>query len=55
MILGDHLNRFGNAGCDLPSHLSSTICNEFTKLMAKQVLAAVVSEVKAAIYYSFRC
>jgi hypothetical protein len=26
--LGDHLNKFGNAECGVPSYFSSTICNE---------------------------
>ena len=36
-FLADHICRFGNSGRGASSYLSSTICNEFVQLMAKEV------------------
>ena len=46
----DHIRRFGNFGRGVPSYLSSTICNEFVQLMAKEVTTTIANEVKAKYY-----
>ena len=51
-FLADHIRRFGNSGRGVPSYLSSTICNEFVQLMAKEVPTKIAKEVKKAKYYS---
>ena len=45
-FLADHIRRFGNSGKGVPSYLSSTICNEFVQLMAKEVTTKIANEVK---------
>ena len=50
-FLADHIHRFGNSGRGVPSYLSSTICNEFVQLMAKEVTTKIANEVKKAKYY----
>ena len=47
-FLADHIRRFDNSGKGEPSYLSSTICNEFVQLMAKEVTNKIVNEVKKA-------
>ena len=49
-FLGDYIRRFGNSGRGVPSYLSSTICNEFVQLMAKEVTTKIANEVKKAKY-----
>ena len=51
-FLADHIRRFGNSGKGVPSYLSSTTCNEFEQLMAKEVTSEISNEVKKAKYYS---
>ena len=51
-FLADHIRRFGNSGRDVPSYLSSTLCNEFVQLMAKKVIRKIANEVKKAKNYS---
>ena len=51
-FLADYIRRFGNSGEGVPSYLSSTICNEFVQLMAKEVTTEIANEVKKAKYYS---
>ena len=50
-FLADHIRRFGNSGRDVPSDLSSTICNECVQLMAKEVTTNIANKVKKAKYY----
>jgi hypothetical protein len=42
----------GNVGKGNPSYLSATNCDEFITLMGKQVMAKILSELKAAKHYS---
>ena len=51
-FLAEHIRRFSNSGRGVPSYLSSTICNEFVQLMAKEVTTKIANEVKKAKYYS---
>ena len=51
-FLADHIRRFGKFGKGVPSYLSSTICNEFVQLMAKEVTTKIANEVKKPKYYS---
>ena len=50
-FLADHIRRFGNSGRSVPYFLSSTICNEFVRLMEKEVTTKIANEVKKAKYY----
>jgi hypothetical protein len=43
---------YGNAGKGIPSYLSVTICEEFIELMGSKVLAATVTEIQKAKYFS---
>ena len=38
----DHIRRFSNSGKDVRSYLSSTICNEFVQLMAKEATTKIL-------------
>ena len=51
-FLADHIRRFGNSGGYVPLYLSSTICNEFLQLMAKEVTIKTSNEIKKAKYHS---
>ena len=51
-FLADHIRRFGNSGKGVSSCLSSTMCNEFVQLMAKEATTKIANEVKKAKYYS---
>ncbi|XP_046752385.1 zinc finger MYM-type protein 1-like [Diprion similis] len=51
-FLADHISRYGNPGSGRTSYMSSTICDEFIKLMADTVLHTIVSEIKSAKYFS---
>ncbi|XP_043271756.1 zinc finger MYM-type protein 1-like [Venturia canescens] len=51
-FLADHISRYGNPGSGRTSYMSSTICDEFIKLMADTVLRTIVSEIKSAKYFS---
>lgn len=51
-FLAEHLAKFGNSGKGIPSYLSSTICDEFIKIMSEKVKKVMVEELKAAKYYS---
>ncbi|CAI6371339.1 unnamed protein product [Macrosiphum euphorbiae] len=51
-FLLEHLNKYGNQGKGNPSYLSANICNEFINIMGRQVLNAILSELKVAKYYS---
>ncbi|GAB1602327.1 uncharacterized protein LOC115212883, partial [Argonauta hians] len=51
-FLRDHLKNTGNPGSGRQSYLSPKIYEEFVILMAKSVKAHIVSEVKAAKYFS---
>ena len=50
-FLADDICRFGNSGRGVPSYLSSSICNKFVQLMAKEVTTKIANEVKKAKYY----
>ncbi|XP_064423566.1 zinc finger MYM-type protein 1-like [Latimeria chalumnae] len=52
-FLARHIDKYGNAGHGTTSYLSSTICEEFIKLMADRVQQDVVDELKLAKYFSF--
>lgn len=51
-FLSNHIKSYGNAGRGSVSYLSTTICNEFIEIMARQLTQKIINEVKAAIYYS---
>ena len=51
-FLAEHIQRRANKGKGHVSYLSSTICNEFIELLGQEVQQHIVSEVKAAKYYS---
>uniref|UniRef100_A0A674JMD8 TTF-type domain-containing protein n=1 Tax=Terrapene triunguis TaxID=2587831 RepID=A0A674JMD8_9SAUR len=51
-FLACHINKYGNAGHGT-TYLSSTICEEFIKLMADKVKQVIVDELKLAKYFSF--
>ena len=51
-FLASHVSRYGNAGRGSVSYLSSTTCNEFIQLMAKEVLLTIIAEVKTAKYFA---
>ena len=51
-FLAEHIRRFSNSGRGVPSYLSSTICNEFVQLTAKEITTKIANEVKKAKYYS---
>ena len=48
-FLADHIRRFGNF---VRGMLSSTICNEFVQLVAKEVTTKIANEITKAKYYS---
>ncbi|XP_064411265.1 uncharacterized protein LOC135355515 [Latimeria chalumnae] len=52
-FLARHIDKYGNAGRGTTSYLSSTICEEFIKLMADRIQQDVVDELKLAKYFSF--
>lgn len=51
-FLHEHIKRYGGAGRGVSSYLSKTTCEEFIQLMATQVEAHIVKEIKAAKYYA---
>ncbi|EFN68185.1 Zinc finger MYM-type protein 1, partial [Camponotus floridanus] len=51
-FLANHIKNYGNAGRGIVSYLSSQTCNEFVKLMATEVSAQIITEVKKAKYFS---
>jgi hypothetical protein len=51
-FLCKHIKKHGNAGKRIPSFLSVTICEEFIELMGSKVLAAIVTEIQKAKYFS---
>ncbi|XP_027675561.2 zinc finger MYM-type protein 1 [Chelonia mydas] len=52
-FLACHINNYGNTGHGTTSHLSSTICEEFIKLMADKLKQVIVDELKLAKYFFF--
>lgn len=51
-FLEEHIKKFGNPGKGRTSYLSSTTCDEFINLMAKQVLEKIIAEVKMNKHFS---
>ena len=51
-FLAEHIRRYGNKGRDQVSYLSSTICEEFIKLLSDRVKAKIIAEIKKAKYCS---
>ena len=51
-FLAQHINRNANQGRGHTSYLSKTICEEFIDLMANRVQEQIITEVKAAKYFS---
>ena len=51
-FLAKHIRRCGNKGRGQVSYLSSTICEEFVKLLSDRVKAKIIAEIKKAKYYS---
>ena len=51
-FLAEHIRRYGNKGRGQVSYLSSTICEEFIKLLSGRVKAKIIAEIKKAKYYS---
>ena len=52
VFLANRIRRFSNSGKGVPFYLSSTTCNEFVQLMAKEVTTKIANEVKKAKYCS---
>ena len=48
----EHIRRYGNKGRGQVSYISSTICEEFVKLLSDRVKAKIIAEIKKAKYYS---
>jgi len=51
-FLADHIQNYGSRGKGSTSYLSANICNEFINIMGEKVLTTIISEIKAAKYYS---
>jgi hypothetical protein len=51
-FLCENIKTYGNAGKGIPSCLSVTICEGFIELMRSKVLAAIVTEIQKAKYFS---
>ena len=51
-FLAEHIRRYGNKGRGQVSYPSSTICEEFVKLLSDRVKAKLIAEIKKAKYYS---
>ncbi|CAH2276211.1 zinc finger MYM-type 1-like [Pelobates cultripes] len=51
-FLAEHIQKHGNKGRGHISYLSSTICDEFIKLIGQQLLQQIVNDMKQAKYYS---
>ena len=51
-FLAEHIRRYGNKGRDQVSYLSSTICEQFIKLLSDRVKAKIIAEIKKAKYYT---
>ena len=51
-FLAEHIRRCGNKGRGQVLYLSSTICEEFFKLLSDRVKAKIIAEIKKAKYYS---
>lgn len=51
-FLTEHIKKFGNPGRGKTSYLSSTTCDEFIELLAKQILNEIINETKVSKYYS---
>ena len=51
-FLASHISRCGNAGRGSVSYMSSSTCNEFIQLIAKEVLSSIISQVKTAKYFA---
>ena len=51
-FLAEHIRKYANKGRGHTSYLSSTICEEIIRLMGQKVLSVIVTEIKAAKYYS---
>jgi hypothetical protein len=48
----EHIKKYGNAGKGIPPYLSVTIYEEFIEHMGSKVLAAIVTEIQKAKYFS---
>ena len=51
-FLAEHIRQYGNKGSGQVSYLSSTICEEFIKLLSDRVKAKIIAKIKKAKYYS---
>jgi len=51
-FLADHIQNYGNRWKGSTSYLSVNICNEFINIIGEKVLTMIISEIKAAKYYS---
>ena len=51
-FLAQHIERYGAKGRGNGSYLSSTICDEFIKIMSAHFLKHIVNELKSAKYFS---
>ena len=51
-FLAQHLAEHGNPGRGRVSYLSSTICDEFITILARNINDKIVAELQAAKYYS---
>ena len=51
-FLAEHIRRYGNKGRGQVSYFSSTICEEFVKLLSDRVKAKIIADIKKAKYYS---
>ena len=51
-FLAQHIERYGAKGRGNCSYLSSTICDEFIKIMGEHILEHIVNELKSVKYFS---
>jgi hypothetical protein len=51
-FLCGHSKKYGNAGKGILSYLFVMICEEFIELVGSKVLAAIVTEIQKAMYFS---
>ena len=51
-FISNHIKQFGNKGKGRASYLSSTICEEFIKLIGDKLLSVIIAEIQEAKYFS---
>ncbi|XP_013785086.1 uncharacterized protein LOC106469167, partial [Limulus polyphemus] len=51
-FLDEHIPKHANEGKDHVSYISSAVCDEFTEILQKEVLIAIIQEIKTSKYFS---